>query len=91
MPLTTAILLKNNSLNFRNPGLTVTAQSATDAAGVRDILMEAALTIMDCEDSVAAVDAVDKTLIHQLVGFDERRLDRIRDQRRQDLYSRHES
>ncbi|ASV35329.1 malate synthase G [Pseudomonas sp. NS1(2017)] len=61
-----AILLKHNGLHFEIQIDASTPVGQTDAAGVNDVLMEAALTtIMDCEDSVAAVDADDKVVIYR--------------------------
>ncbi|AUZ48511.1 MULTISPECIES: malate synthase G [Pseudomonas] len=61
-----AILFKHNGLHFELQIDAGTPVGQTDAAGVKDVLVEAALTtIMDCEDSVAAVDADDKVVIYR--------------------------
>ena len=60
-----SILLKNNELHFEIQVDSSHQIGAADRAGVKDIVLEAALTtIMDCEDSVAAVDAEDKALAY---------------------------
>lgn len=62
----TAVLLKHNGLHFEIQIDATSPIGQTDAAGVKDVLMEAALTtIMDCEDSIAAVDADDKVLVYR--------------------------
>jgi len=67
----TAILIKNNLIHMDiqiDPGSHI---GSGDAAGISDVVIEAALTtIMDCEDSVAAVDAEDKALVyHNWLGL----------------------
>ena len=60
------ILLVKNGMHIR---IVVDAEhqiGKTDPANIADVILESALsTIMDCEDSVAAVDGVDKALVYK--------------------------
>ncbi|UVL76423.1 malate synthase G [Pseudomonas putida] len=62
----TAILLQHHQLHFEIQIDPTSAIGQQDMAGVKDIALEAALTtIIDCEDSVAAVDADDKVHVYR--------------------------
>ena len=57
------LLFKHNGLHFEIVFDNTSNIAQSDSAGISDITIEAALTtIMDCEDSVAAVDAQDKVI-----------------------------
>ena len=61
-----AILLANHNLHLEIQIDRMDSVGATHKAGVKDVVLESAIsTIQDCEDSVAAVDAADKTLVYQ--------------------------
>jgi malate synthase len=60
------ILLKNNNLHVEIQIDSSHPVGATDKAGIKDVLLESAVTtIQDCEDSVAAVDGEDKVEVYR--------------------------
>lgn len=61
-----AILLQHNGLHIELQFDDSHPIGRDDRAGMKDIVLESALTsIMDCEDSIAAVDASDKVAVYR--------------------------
>jgi malate synthase len=62
----TNVLLRNHGLHIDVAIDKTHPIGRQHAAGIKDVVLESALTtIMDCEDSVAAVDAADKTVVYR--------------------------
>jgi malate synthase len=60
------ILIKHNSIHAEIQFDQDSVIGQQDTANIKDVFLESALTtIMDCEDSVTAVDAEDKTLVYK--------------------------
>ena len=61
-----SVLLRHNGLHIEIQIDRSHDVGATHAAGIKDVVFESAITtIQDCEDSVAAVDADDKTNVYR--------------------------
>ncbi|HEV7435828.1 MAG TPA: malate synthase G, partial [Pseudorhizobium sp.] len=62
----TSVILRRNGLHIDIRIDPTTAIGKDDSAKISDVRLESAITtIMDCEDSVAAVDADDKVLVYR--------------------------